>query len=433
MAATLALTEDVVTPLIRGRFAVPYLWHESCRSTQDVLRGSGLPEGAVAVAEHQTAGRGRSGRRWDDRPGSAVLVSVLLRPPLGAPLPQLSLVAGLAAADAVEARDRPPGRDQVAERRPARRAQGGGDPARERRGRRRLRDRRQRRPGGRASSLPTPAARRVAAHRRPGSTFDRATVLASLLDALERRYDAWRHDGLEPLLPALEAATRSAAVGRESVPSRAWSAARRRSHRARARAWFGRATAARPRGRERAAGADRHRRARAALVETVRPGVSRGGSGLAPRCVRRSGASGVWRRARDRRREPDADGQTERLGRAHRAPRRRRGAPMPTSTRSPRARASASRSSAGAVDVDERGQLRVGPSGASTGAASLVELDRDARAREGAQPRSPPSSSASTAPAPRAGRPRQRVAVGRAQRDGGLRSGMRLEGAEHAP
>jgi BirA family biotin operon repressor/biotin-[acetyl-CoA-carboxylase] ligase len=67
-----------------------------------VLRGSEQPHGAVAVAEHQTAGRGRSGRTWDDAPATALLFSVLLRPPATASLPQLSLVTGLAVAAALE-------------------------------------------------------------------------------------------------------------------------------------------------------------------------------------------------------------------------------------------------------------------------------------------------------------------------------------------
>ena len=67
-----------------------------------MLRDGDHPHGAVAVAEHQTAGRGRSGRRWDDAPSTALLFSVLLRPPAAAPLPQLSLVAGLAVATALE-------------------------------------------------------------------------------------------------------------------------------------------------------------------------------------------------------------------------------------------------------------------------------------------------------------------------------------------
>ena len=42
---------------------------------------AGEPEGLVVVAAHQTAGRGRLGRTWSAPPGSALLVSVLLRPP----------------------------------------------------------------------------------------------------------------------------------------------------------------------------------------------------------------------------------------------------------------------------------------------------------------------------------------------------------------
>ncbi len=41
---------------------------------------AGGPEGVVAVAEHQSAGRGRLGRTWDAPPGSGLLLSVLLRP-----------------------------------------------------------------------------------------------------------------------------------------------------------------------------------------------------------------------------------------------------------------------------------------------------------------------------------------------------------------
>jgi BirA family biotin operon repressor/biotin-[acetyl-CoA-carboxylase] ligase len=41
---------------------------------------AGAPEGLVAVAEHQSAGRGRLGRTWDAPSGSGLIVSVLLRP-----------------------------------------------------------------------------------------------------------------------------------------------------------------------------------------------------------------------------------------------------------------------------------------------------------------------------------------------------------------
>lgn len=85
----------------RGRFGEPYLYVHECGSTQELLKRPALPEGAVAVAEHQTSGRGRLGRSWEDQAGDSLLCSVLLRP-AGGVLPQLSLVAALATAEAVE-------------------------------------------------------------------------------------------------------------------------------------------------------------------------------------------------------------------------------------------------------------------------------------------------------------------------------------------
>jgi BirA family biotin operon repressor/biotin-[acetyl-CoA-carboxylase] ligase len=96
------LTPDRVLPLLRGRLGRPYTYVSSCSSTQALLRGE-LPEGACAVAEHQTAGRGRRGRTWHAPGGEALLVSVLLRPPRHRPLPQVAIVAGLAVARTVEA------------------------------------------------------------------------------------------------------------------------------------------------------------------------------------------------------------------------------------------------------------------------------------------------------------------------------------------
>lgn len=98
----MSLAEEAVRPLLRGSFGQPYLYEAEVASTQDVLKGSELPEGTVAVAEHQTAGRGRSGRTWEDAAGQALLCSVLLRPPAEAPVAQLSLVCALAVAEAIE-------------------------------------------------------------------------------------------------------------------------------------------------------------------------------------------------------------------------------------------------------------------------------------------------------------------------------------------
>jgi BirA family transcriptional regulator, biotin operon repressor / biotin---[acetyl-CoA-carboxylase] ligase len=64
---------------------------------------SGTPEGVVAVADHQSAGRGRLGRRWEAPPGSNLLVSVLLRPTVAVGELHLCTVAvALAAADACD-------------------------------------------------------------------------------------------------------------------------------------------------------------------------------------------------------------------------------------------------------------------------------------------------------------------------------------------
>ena len=88
-------------PLLRGDFGREYRYVESCPSTQRLL-GPDDAEGTVAVAEEQTEGRGRLGRRWHAPAGTSILCSILLRP--AAPperLPELTLVAARACADAV--------------------------------------------------------------------------------------------------------------------------------------------------------------------------------------------------------------------------------------------------------------------------------------------------------------------------------------------
>jgi BirA family transcriptional regulator, biotin operon repressor / biotin---[acetyl-CoA-carboxylase] ligase len=90
-------------PRLRGRFGRPYLYVEVTPSTQRLLCDE-HSEGAVAVTEEQTEGRGRLGRRWHSPPGVSLLFSILLEPPVEtARLPELSLVAGQACADAIAA------------------------------------------------------------------------------------------------------------------------------------------------------------------------------------------------------------------------------------------------------------------------------------------------------------------------------------------
>ena len=197
------LEPHVVAPFVRGRFGKPYVYEPECESTQLLLVGSDLPEGATAATDHQTAGRGRLGRHWVEAPASSVLVSVLLHPPAERHLPELSLVAALAAAEAVEGatglsaqikwpNDVMLNRRKVAgilsELSDGTVVVGIGINVNQTR--------------DELPDAPTP----------PGSLFtltgtrhDRAALLGSLLFRLERIYDGWRHGGLADLYGELGA------------------------------------------------------------------------------------------------------------------------------------------------------------------------------------------------------------------------------------
>ena len=67
------------------------------------LAAAGEPEGATVVAEEQTEGRGRLGRAWVAPPGTSLLVSVVLRPPMARESVWLTVAAaGVALAGAVD-------------------------------------------------------------------------------------------------------------------------------------------------------------------------------------------------------------------------------------------------------------------------------------------------------------------------------------------
>lgn len=76
-------------------------------STNDVVRGwlaAGTPEVCLAIADEQTAGRGREGRRWTAPAGAALLLSLGFRPTWLAPdrVWRLAATVSLAMADAAE-------------------------------------------------------------------------------------------------------------------------------------------------------------------------------------------------------------------------------------------------------------------------------------------------------------------------------------------
>jgi BirA family transcriptional regulator, biotin operon repressor / biotin---[acetyl-CoA-carboxylase] ligase len=90
-----------VTPARLGR---PRLHLRATTSTNDRARElaqAGAPHGTLVTAAEQTAGRGRQGRTWTAPPGSALLLSVVLRdPPALLPLAGALAVAEVAGAGA---------------------------------------------------------------------------------------------------------------------------------------------------------------------------------------------------------------------------------------------------------------------------------------------------------------------------------------------
>jgi len=87
-----------------GKRLIHFFRTDSTNRVALELGQAGEPEGAVVVAEEQTAGRGRAGRSWASERGTGIYVTVLLRPriaPVQAPL--LTMMAGISARAAVAA------------------------------------------------------------------------------------------------------------------------------------------------------------------------------------------------------------------------------------------------------------------------------------------------------------------------------------------
>lgn len=98
--------ERIRTALTTTVFGRNVVYLPTTGSTNDVakaLAAAGAPEGTLVVADEQTAGRGRMGRRWVAPPGTCLLLSLLFRPELPpAQAPRLTMLCTLAAADAVK-------------------------------------------------------------------------------------------------------------------------------------------------------------------------------------------------------------------------------------------------------------------------------------------------------------------------------------------
>jgi BirA family biotin operon repressor/biotin-[acetyl-CoA-carboxylase] ligase len=90
-----------------GRLGSPILFFPTIGSTND-LAATLAGEGAVVIADEQTAGRGRRGHAWFSPPGSGLYVSVVLMPARARIDPPrattlLTITAGVALAEGVSA------------------------------------------------------------------------------------------------------------------------------------------------------------------------------------------------------------------------------------------------------------------------------------------------------------------------------------------
>jgi len=101
------LLPEILGPLVQGTIFTSHIRHYFRVGSTNVVAmqaaADGAPEGAVFVAEQQTAGRGRGGHTWESAQSVGIYVSVVLRPVLTpADTLLLSLVAGIAVGEAVE-------------------------------------------------------------------------------------------------------------------------------------------------------------------------------------------------------------------------------------------------------------------------------------------------------------------------------------------
>lgn len=100
----MSLSQQHLSQRLNGR---PFLYFDTIGSTNDAARdwlNQDAPTGACVVADEQTSGRGRKARQWQTPPGTALAVSVILRPPPTA-LHQVVMLGALAVAETIDGLD----------------------------------------------------------------------------------------------------------------------------------------------------------------------------------------------------------------------------------------------------------------------------------------------------------------------------------------
>lgn len=74
--------EPLLTTRRCGRFIARFREVSSTNAVAISWSANGAPDGALVLAEHQTAGRGRMGRVWEDDEGRNLMFTLILRPAL---------------------------------------------------------------------------------------------------------------------------------------------------------------------------------------------------------------------------------------------------------------------------------------------------------------------------------------------------------------
>jgi BirA family biotin operon repressor/biotin-[acetyl-CoA-carboxylase] ligase len=99
--------EEIRDALAGTRLGTKFHYFSEISSTNTHARAlaeNGAGEGEIVIADAQSAGRGRLGRRWSSPPYANLYFSIILRPKLApAHVPQTTLMAAVALADTVAA------------------------------------------------------------------------------------------------------------------------------------------------------------------------------------------------------------------------------------------------------------------------------------------------------------------------------------------
>ncbi|HIE58391.1 MAG TPA: biotin--[acetyl-CoA-carboxylase] ligase [Persephonella sp.] len=98
------LLENEVRPYLKTKLiGKNYIWFKTLNSSNTFAKENNLEEGTIVVAEQQTAGKGRKGRKWVSLPIKGIYFSIVLKPKITIDkLLQISLLFPLAIRKTIE-------------------------------------------------------------------------------------------------------------------------------------------------------------------------------------------------------------------------------------------------------------------------------------------------------------------------------------------